>query len=418
VRKIFVPSVYSVAKGEWIVKGLKSALALTGNIPILALVSFLSQISATMLEVIWQPFVLSLGASMPALGALQSARSVIASLVQPSSGRAADRRGRKPFLILASLLTLAGFILCIVARTWLFLIPAIVFLGTAQVGNPARQSLVAESVEPEERGTAYSVVSFAGMLTGFFAPLLGGFLASGYGFKSVFYISILTEALCLGLTAFFIRETLRRAGGGAIEEGMDVRTALASLFKPERGLEGFYAAMTLDAFAFGICGSIFFGMLTDTFGFTPYQLGILGTAFAISMALAQIPAGKFVDRYGRKPSLIAFGTVIILVIFGRMVATRFEVFAALQVLLGIAVSAWIPATWALLADSLPEEMRAEGMGKFTCFKDLLSSPGPYVGGLLYSFFGYRGPMMVGLILSILTLLIIILVVKPQRTQRH
>ena len=117
---------------------LRNTLALTGNLRILALVSFLSQISAKMLEVIWQPFVLSLGASMPILGALQSARSIIASLVQPFSGRAAGRRGRKPFVILASLLTLADFVLCIVARTWLFLIPAIAFLGTTFSVTEAR----------------------------------------------------------------------------------------------------------------------------------------------------------------------------------------------------------------------------------------------------------------------------------------
>jgi len=395
---------------------IKRALALTGNIRTLALASFLSQISAKMLEVIWQPFVLSLGASMPILGALQSARSIIASIVQPFSGRAADRRGRKPFVILASLLTLAGFVLCIVARTWLFLIPAIVFLGTAWVGNPARQSLVAESVEPGERGTAFSVVSFAGMLTGFFAPLLGGFLASGYGFKSVFYISILMEALCLGLTAFFIRETLRRAGGGEIEEGMDVRTTLASLFKPERGLEGFYAAMTLDAFSFGVCGSIFFGMLTKTFGFTPYQLGILGTVFAVSMAVSQIPMGKIVDRYGRKTCLIIFGFVFLFLLLGWLFSTSFEMFAVLQVLLGIGASAWGPASWALLADSVPEESRAEAMGRFTCFKDLLSSPGPYVGGILYQLFGFRGPILMALILHVVILIIIFLFVQ-ERTDR-
>jgi MFS family permease len=380
---------------------------------ILALASFLSQISARMLEVIWQPFMLSLGASMPALGALQSTRNIVASLVQPISGRAADRIGRKPFIILASLLTLTGFVLCLIAQTWYFLIPAIIFLGAAWVGNPARQSLVAESVEPRHRGTAYSVVSFFGILTGFFAPLLGGLLATDHGFKSVFYVSILLEALCLGLTMFFIRETLYGRGSGAIWPQGNVKMRLLSLFKPERGLEGFYAAMTLDAFAFGVCGSIFFGMLTDTFGFTPYQLGILGTSFTVSMAVSQIPGGKLVDRYGRKPSLITFGTVIILVIFGRMVATRFEVFAALQVLLGIAVSAWIPATWALLADSIPREGRAETMGRFTCFKDLLSSPGPYMGSILYSFLGYRGPMLAGLILSVITLLIMLLFIHEK-----
>ncbi|MCK4450393.1 MAG: MFS transporter, partial [Anaerolineae bacterium] len=110
---------------------IKSALALKGNVRIIVILSFLSSIGWKMQEVIWDPFVLSLGASMPTLGALKSTRSIIASLIQPISGRAADRVGRKPFIILSSLLTLAGFVLCVVAHTWYFLIPSIVLWGVA-----------------------------------------------------------------------------------------------------------------------------------------------------------------------------------------------------------------------------------------------------------------------------------------------
>jgi DHA1 family multidrug resistance protein-like MFS transporter len=349
---------------------------------------------------------------MPILGALESTKTIITSLMQPICGRAADRLGRKPFIILSSVLTLAGFVLFIVANTWYFLIPSIILLGAAWIGDPARQSLLAESVEPEERGTAYSVVSFLGTLTGFFAPLVGGLLARDYGFKSIFYISILIKVFCLGLTVLFIRETLRKIGPGAIAE--DIKTTLMSLFKPERGLGWFYAAMTLDRFAFGVCSSIFYGMLTETFGFTPYQLGILETALAVSIAASQIPIGKLADKYGRKPSLIIFGTLVIFTLFGRLVSTSFERFVILQVLLGIAVSAWISGTWALLADSVPEEGRAEAMGKFTCFKDLLSFPGPYVGGILYKLSGFRGPMLASLILSVVVLIIIVLFVQEER----
>ena len=395
---------------------IKSALALEGNVRVIVVLSFLASIGGKMVGVVWQPFVLSLGASMPILGALQSTKSIIASLVQPISGRAADRLGRKPLIILASLLTLAVFVLCIVARTWHFLILPIVLWGVAALGSPARQSLLADSVEPGERGTAYSVVSFSGTLTGFFAPLLGGLLATDYGFKSIFYVSILMEALCLGLMVLFIRETLRERGPGAIWVGEDVKTALTSLFKPERGLEGFYAAMTLDAFSFGVCGSIFFGMLTKTFGFTPYQLGLLGTIFEVSMAASLISAGKLVDKYGRKTCLVIFGFVFLFLLLGWLFSTSFEMFAVLQVLLGIGAAAWGPASWALLADSVPEEGRAEAMGKFTCFKDLLSSPGPYVGGILYRFFGFRGPILMGLILHVVTLIIILRFVQ-ERTDR-
>ncbi len=393
---------------------IKSALALKGNVRIIVILSFLSSIGGKMQEVIWDPFVLSLGASMPTLGALKSTRSIIASLVQPISGRAADRLGRKPFTILSGLLTLVGFVLCVVAHTWYFLIPSIVLWGVAALGSPSRQSLLAESVEPGERGTAYSVVTFSGTLTGFFAPLVGGFLATDYGFKSIFYVSILMGALCLGLTVLFIRETLRERETGAIWVGGDVKATLVSLFKPEQGLEGFYAAMTLDAFAVGVFGSICYGMLTKTFHFIPYQLGMLSTASAVSMAASQIPMGKLVDKYGRKTCLIISGILIVFTVLGWLVSTSFEAFVILQILGGIAISAWHPASWALLADSVPEEGRAEAMGRFTCFKDLLSSPAPYVGGILYELSGFRGPIVASLILKVIVLMIILLFIREKK----
>ena len=397
-----------------LINRIKSTLALKGNVRIIVVLSFIASIGGKMLGVIWQPFVLSLGASMPILGALQSTKSVIASLVQPISGRAADRLGRKPPIILASLLTLAVFVLCIVAQTWHFLILPVVIWGIVALGWPARQSLLAESVKPGERGTAYSVVTFSGTLTGFFAPLVGGLLATHHGFKSIFYVSILMEALCLGLMHLFIKETLRERGPGAIRVGEDVKATLLSLFKPERGLGGFYAAMTMDAFAVGVFGSICYGMLTQTFRFVPYQLGILSTASAVSMAASQIPMGKLVDKYGRKIVLIISGVLLIITLLGWLISTSLETFVILQILGGIAISAWHPASWALLADSVPEEGRAEAMGRFTCFKDLISSPAPYVGGILYGLSGFRSPILASLILKVLTLIIILLFVQEDR----
>ena len=397
-----------------LINGIKSTLALKGNVRIIVILSFLASIGGKMQEVIWDPFVLSLGASMPILGALKSTRSIIASLVQPISGRTADRLGRKPLIILASLLTLAVFVLCIVAQTWHFLILPVLIWGIVALGWPARQSLLAESVEPKERGTAYSVVSFSSTLTGFFAPLIGGLLATHYGFKSIFYVSILMEALCLGLMLLFIRETLRARRPGAIWVGKDIKTTLKGLFRPKRVLRGFYAAMTVDAFSVGVFGSICYGMLTQTFRFVPYQLGILSTASAISMAASQIPMGKLVDKYGRKTDLIISGILAIFIVLGWLTFTSFETFVILQILGGIAISAWGPASWALLADSVPEEGRAEAIGRFTCFKDLLSSPAPYVGGILYGLFGFRGPILASLILKVLTLIIILLFVQQRK----
>jgi MFS family permease len=351
---------------------------------------------------------------MPVLGALQSTGGIISSLAQPISGRVSDRVGRKPFIVLRSLLTVVGFFLCIIANTWHFLIPSIILLSTATMGGPALRSLLAESVEPEERGTAFSVVSFPAALTGLFAPVMGGLLATHYGFESVFYLSVLTHLLALALIAIFIKETLRERSFGTILIAEEAREALRGVFKPERGLRGFYAVMTLNAFSVGMLGSIFYGMLTKTFGFTPYQLGVIGALFWIAIAISQIPAGKLADRYGRKGALTFSGVMFILLCLGWLFSTSFEMFAILHFLAGVSVSSWGPASSALLADSVPEEKRAEAMGTFTCFTGLVSSPASYISGNLYELFGFRGPIVATLILKVVILLIIFLFVQEER----
>ena len=392
-------------------KPSRAHLALTGNIRILALESFLSQISAKMLGVVWQPFVLSLGASMAVLGGLESIRSLTSALIQPILGWAADKVGRKPFIVLGSFLTVIAFSLCVIASTWHFLIPAILLLGASALSGPARQSLLAESVAPGERATAYSVVSFPAALTGFFAPLAGGFLATHYGFKSVFYVSIVTVAVSSVLIVLFLRETFDKGNFGIA--GEDVKGALKGVLKPESGLERFYAAMALNAFSVGMLVSILYGMLTKTFGFTPYQLGVMGTLFWMAIAVSQIPAGKLADRYGRKTILVVSGVLFIVLCFGWLLSRSFEAFALLHILAGVSVAPWGPAASALLADSVPLENRAEAMGKFACFTGLIASPAPYVGGILYELFGFYGPVVATLLLKVLTLLIIIQLNLPQ-----
>src|SRR5512137_1350391 len=87
---------------------------LDDNLSILAATGFLSGIHVNMVSVVWQPFALSLGASIPMLGLLTSLggfAGIVTSMVQPIGGWLADRWGRKPFVLLASIAFIGGYAL-------------------------------------------------------------------------------------------------------------------------------------------------------------------------------------------------------------------------------------------------------------------------------------------------------------------
>jgi len=174
---------------------------LKNNLAILSATGFLSGIHTNMVSVVWQPFALSLGASIPMLGLLTSLGGmggIVTSLVQPVGGWLADRVGRKPFIVWASVVLIAGYALYMLAgliKAWALLVPGIIL------------SITAESVAANQRGAGFSVTQMAGVLPGIFAPVLGGLIADRATATAIFPACIAFEALALFLVARYLRET-------------------------------------------------------------------------------------------------------------------------------------------------------------------------------------------------------------------
>jgi len=390
-----------------------------GNLLVIAATAFLSGLFSSMMQAVWQPFVLSLGAPMSTLGFLESLggrRGIVTALIQPISGWLADHLGRKPFIALGSILGLLlvfFYILAAMLNDWRLLVPGVVLLGATMVAGPAVGSLIAESAQANRRGVAYSLQMASWIVPGVFAPALGGFIANRWGFTPVFLVRLGLEALHLLLILWLLEETLVRATMD-IPWG-ELEGVLVRMVVPSGELRGFYWAMAVDRFVWGLGGALLFGMLSKTYGFTTLQLGIMSSFLSSVWALSQLPIGKLIDRYGCKPFLLLSEALGILVVGGWLFSTSFIAFAALHALFGLVASTWVPAQQALLANSVSEEQRGEAMGRLSAFRGLFGFPAPYIGGLLYDRFGFRAPIMANLVgIAIALVTIAIAVKEPAR----
>lgn len=219
---------------------------------------------------VWHPFALSLGASMPALGLLESLggkMGLATGLIQPLGGRLSDRVGRKPLMALASLVAALGlsfYVLAAMFGEWRLLIPGAILIGLAAISIPAKDAMTAESVKSDERGMAYSAIMFFVAISGILAPTLGGFIADRWSYAAVFLLCIAGEVLALLLVIFFLRETFSR-GRGLLRLG-ELRRSWARLIVPPKKLRGFYAAMVADAFKGGLGSAILYGLVPPTWG--------------------------------------------------------------------------------------------------------------------------------------------------------
>ena len=74
---------------------IREFFGLEGNLLPIVLSELSSNVGWNMFGVIWQPYVLSMGASVPILRALDSLRVALMSVLQPLMGRLSDSFGAR-----------------------------------------------------------------------------------------------------------------------------------------------------------------------------------------------------------------------------------------------------------------------------------------------------------------------------------
>jgi MFS family permease len=356
---------------------------------------------------------------MSTVGFLESLggfRGIVTGPVQYYAGWLSDRLGRKPFMLLANFLGVLGvslFIVAAVTGNWLWLVPGIALTGATLMADPVDQSVVAESTETSQRGTAYSLLMMAAIAPGIFAPTLGGWLATQWGFVPVFVLQAILYALGLLVVLRFLRELL--VPRGERFEWSELKDATVRLVVPPRGLRGYYLTMAADSFAWGLGFALLFGMLAQTFGVTTFQLGLMSSLMALTWTLSQWPVGKVMDRFGSKPLMVFSQAAGVPLMAGFMTASSFPAFAALWACMGLLAATWIPAQRVMLANSISQRGFGEALGRLAAFQALLGFPAPFIGGLLYDTFGYQAPFLASIVgILVTTVLLVVLVREPRR----
>ena len=373
-------------------------LALEGNIRVLAVQILVSQLGFGMFYVIWQPYILSTGLSVVDLGIVQSVINLSTAAGLIIWGIMFDRLGRKPIILAAHACRLIAIVALLISGDFLFLLAFAFFMGFSSLfmqGNPARSALITESVGDERRATAYSVLMSISMIVNTVTASVGGWLAMTSGYTPIFYVCLVGDVLGLLLMFAYLKETREPVEvdgetSGGIWEG------IKGLLMPEAGVGRLYAILLVMGFGYSTGFSLFYGTLVDNYGFTELQLGILSTAFNLTWGLSSIPIGRMSDRFGRKPMLMASWAMAIISIVGFIFSSRFEMFLLFEVASGLDPSFWVPAWMALVSEKVPSNRRSTVMGKIDAAARLSGIPAPWLGGLLYSVYGFGAPLSVHL----------------------
>ena len=380
---------------------LRKSLSLHGNIPGLIASGLIEGTAWQMYELVWQPYIISLGGSMAIIGSMQSLYTLVTNGLQFVTGELCDSWGRKTVITGYYLASIAGLLISVYARDWRWLVPVIVLYSIADsLGEPSFYPIFAESVDAKKIGLSISLLSLTWFLPGLYSKLFAGYIGDNVGLVNVIRLVLLGEVAATLVFFFGVEETLKE------KRPMDwavVKSNIVGVLKPRGDLRDVYLLSILDRFSWAMNRGIFVAMLYESLGLSLLQIGVLMTVATATTSLALIPVGNLVDRHGSPIFLRASVLLAIASFAGYAVFRSFPVLLVLQVFRGLAMGLWDPSYNSFLAKAVPEGERGSLYGSINGLRGIIVFPAPLIGAYLFEGFGLRGPFAASIAVSCLAL---------------
>lgn len=150
-----------------------------------------------------------------------------------------------------------------------------------------------------------------------------------------------------------------------------------------------FVTVFIDLLGFGIIIPLL-PFYAQSYGASPFVIGLLGTVFSLMQFLVAPLCGRWSDRIGRRPIILAGLLASAVAYVALALADSLVLIFAARILGGIA-GGNIPTAQAYIADITTHENRAKGMGLIGAAFGLGFIIGPAVGGILTRF-GHATPM--------------------------
>jgi EmrB/QacA subfamily drug resistance transporter len=282
-------------------------------------------------------------------------------MFMPLYGRLGDGLGKRRLFSVGIIIFFLGTLLCLMAPSLPWLIAGRVLQGIGTAGvNPLCIAVIAELFPDKERSRALAAWSSTGPATGIIAPFMGGMLVDFFGWQSIFLTGVVAAVVAMWVVRGYVPRLLPKVGPGFLQNfdwgGMALLSgAIMSLvaYLSSRSLTGVeslqdwrlalatvvfclafwrwelrhqHPLVPFDLFAVPNFSraSLAAGLrmilmssegfliplyLTDIYGVSGTQIGLLITLQAGALLMFVRVGGRLADQWGRRwPIMIGFAT--------------------------------------------------------------------------------------------------------------
>jgi MFS family permease len=350
---------------------------------ILALGRLLSEIGSGF-TIFYAPifFVQQVGLSATSVGLALGSASISGVAGRLISGTYADRWGRKPVLLLATLVLAIACVIFAITNDFPTLVAGCLVQGLGLgLYWPANEAIVADLTDGEERRFAYAITRLADNIGMGLGIIAGGLLISSTGaYRTLFIIDGISFCCFLVTIAFGIQETLQ-SGKIAIRFFSGYTRALRDrrllVYVIVNIILTVYISQTQTTLPLYFSG---FVSQSGARGFNPQVISTLFTGHLLMTIACQLPMLKLLQKLSHARSLMISGGFWV-VGFACITITGTTdrdqlLWASLGLgLFALAIVAYTPTASALIADFAPSSLR----GVYTSINSLCWAAGYAIG---------------------------------------
>jgi MFS family permease len=375
----------------------------------LGAVSLLTDLSSEMIYPLLPVFLSTvLGAGPLAIGAIEGAAESVAALLKLASGWWSDRLPRRKPLVVV------GYGIASIVRPLIGLAQGVGQVLAIRLADRAgkgirgapRDALIADAVDPSQRGRAYGfhrAADHAGAVAG---PLLAFALLSWFylPLRTVFLLAAIPAAAAMLTLIFGVKESRREAaaagkGPNLARQGLDRR------FWRYLGV--------LLLFTLGNSTDALLILRANELGVSAALVPILWAVLHVVKSLSSTPGGVLSDRLGRRPLIIGGWMVYAAVYLGFAFASATWHAWALFIVYGLYFGMTEGVEKALVADLVPANVRGAAFGWYNLTIGLAALPASLIFGGLWQAYGARVAFVTGAALSLVAAVGLLFVVNHE-----
>jgi MFS family permease len=351
----------------------------------------------------------SLGADVAQVGFFFSVSAIAPVVLMVLGGWLSDTMGRLLSFYIGCVAGGLAFIIYAVSPTWEFalLAPPLQAVSFSLI-RPSYRAYIADHTRPDNRGRVFAIAEMASNVTWIFGGPLGGFIAHNFGFYSLFLFTSTGGIAAATLTVFLITRSGGISSDVSHEKPSFDAFRISMLQMTRVLLSGGLVTWLLITdgirdISFRMSFELMPVYLRDEQGLSLQQIGLLDGIFGVVLVLAGYPAGWLTDRTSERVALVSGLVSVLASRLAFATATGFYGFAASWALLAVGVAMMDPPIQSLISKAVPQGLRGITIGLLSSSWGILSLPSPWIGGLLWTYFGPRVPFLATVALGSLAL---------------